>query len=389
MNASLYQMKATPDNHMKIFAGLDFVDEKINLNDYNKVAEINLDEFQSDNINMTLEAIFTYGNSNEEYYQNNPQARSISVSDIIEIDGKFYYVDSFGFEEVSDKITRDIVEEDINDVPELEDFIQDLVNNYNDIDTSDLQGIVMARCMITDEDEDEILDEIYKRVAEIYTESKKVSLIESICVDEECKTNLLNQLIELGMTEEQASSTLEGIVNIFNKKSNAITESLEAYQDKLSIAYMAKIFTKMRENGWDGNPDTADKYFDDIMRQIDPNFKEAEPEKEEEPLREGLLLEDENHTISEEAEEEEDSSIVDLLQDRIGQEISIGEFNTIMQSIFGKFNQVFLQTSEIYNMDPGEPQELTIWEDDDAFVITFNIVDEVAPTIEITDVEIQ
>ena len=96
---------------------------------------------------------------------------------------------------------------------------------------------------------------------------------------------------------------------------------------------MAKIFTKMRENGWDGNPDTADKYFDDIMRQIDPNFKEAEPEKEEEPLREGLLLEDENHTISEEAEEEEDSSIVDLLQDRIGQEISIGEFNTIMQSI--------------------------------------------------------
>ena len=100
MNASLYQMKATPDNHMKIFAGLDFVDEKINLNDYNKVAEINLDEFQSDNINMTLEAIFTYGNSDEEYYQNNPQARSISVSDIIEIDGKFYYVDSFGFKEI-------------------------------------------------------------------------------------------------------------------------------------------------------------------------------------------------------------------------------------------------------------------------------------------------
>lgn len=45
-----------------------------------------------------------------------------------------------------------------------EDFIKDLVENYDEIDTSDLQGIVMARCMRTGEDEDEILDEIYRRV---------------------------------------------------------------------------------------------------------------------------------------------------------------------------------------------------------------------------------
>ena len=64
-----------------------------------------------------------------------------------------------------------------------------------------------------------------------------------------------------------------------------LTEALADYTDKISIAYMAKIFTKMRENGWDGNHETADKYFDDIMRQIDPNFKETEPAKEE-PLRE-------------------------------------------------------------------------------------------------------
>lgn len=45
-----------------------------------------------------------------------------------------------------------------------EEFIKDLVKNYDEIDTSDLQGIVMARCMRTGEDEDEILEEIYKRV---------------------------------------------------------------------------------------------------------------------------------------------------------------------------------------------------------------------------------
>lgn len=45
-----------------------------------------------------------------------------------------------------------------------EEFIKDLVDNYNEIDTSDLQGIVMVRCMKTGEDEDEILDEIYRKV---------------------------------------------------------------------------------------------------------------------------------------------------------------------------------------------------------------------------------
>lgn len=45
-----------------------------------------------------------------------------------------------------------------------EEFIKDLVKYYDEIDTGDLQAIVMFRCMHTGEDEDEILDEIYKRV---------------------------------------------------------------------------------------------------------------------------------------------------------------------------------------------------------------------------------
>lgn len=386
MIAKLYQLKHIDENHMKLFIGLDLVPEKINLSDYDHVADIEVTDDKKASVDTILETIFTYGNSDEEYYENNPQARSISVSDLILLNDKYYYCDTFGFEEVTDRVVKEIVEES-QELPSLEDFIQDLVDNYNDIDTSDLQGIVMARCMMTDEDEDEILDEIYRRVAEIYTESKKLSLLESICNDEECKANLATQLVELGMTAEQADITVNAIIALLNVESNKITESLEAYQDKLSINYMAKIFTKMRENGWDGNPDTADKYFDDIMRQIDPNFKEDE--KEEEPLREGLLVEEENHTMDEEAVEEEGETIIDLIENRIGQELSIGEFNTIMQSIFGKYNQVFLQTSEIYNMDPAERQELTIWEDDDAYVLTFNIIDEVAPTIEITDIEVQ
>lgn len=53
------------------------------------------------------------------------------------------------------------------DLEPLEDFIQGLVDDFDNITTSDLQGIVDARCMQTHEDENQILDEIYKRVSEL------------------------------------------------------------------------------------------------------------------------------------------------------------------------------------------------------------------------------
>ena len=123
----------------------------------------------------------------------------------------------------------------------------------------------------------------------------------------------------------------------------------------------------MRKNGWDGKVETAEKYFDDIMKQLDPNFKEKEEPVRESKVENIKLQEEDNHTVQgdeaplEDNEELDDNkTIVDYIEDRIGQVISVGEFNTIMQSIFGKFNEIFLQTSEIYNMDPSEPQEVTI-----------------------------
>ena len=228
------------------------------------------------------------------------------------------------------------------------------------------------------------------------TNLKECKLLESFEEEsEEAKDGLKYQLIMLGMTEDQADSTITAIMNIIQDKLNPITESLKDYQDKLSVSYMAKIFTQMRKNGWDGKVETAEKYFDDIMKQLDPNFKEKEEPVRESKMENIKLQEEDNHTVQgDEAplddndELDDNKTIVDYIEDRIGQVISVGEFNTIMQSIFGKFNEIFLQTNEIYNMDPSEPQEVTIWDDEDAYVITYNIVDEMEPTIEITDVNI-
>lgn len=79
------------------------------------------------------------------------------------------------------------------DLEPLEDFIQDLVDNFDNMTTGDLQGVVEARCMQTHEDENEILDEIYKRVSEL-----------NECLVNEVNNNLVkteneeNGIIELG-----------------------------------------------------------------------------------------------------------------------------------------------------------------------------------------------
>lgn len=86
---------------------------------------------------------------------------------------------------------------------------------------------------------------------------------------------------------------------------------------------------------------------------------------------------------------EEDKTILDLIQDRIGQDISVGELNTMLQNIFGKYNEVFLLSNMLYNADTDEPQELVIDDDNDMYTITFKIKDLEEAIIEITDVVVE
>lgn len=88
--------------------------------------------------------------------------------------------------------------------------------------------------------------------------------------------------------------------------------------------------------------------------------------------------------------EPEDEDIIDLLQDRIGQTLSVGEFNTILQSLFGNYNEIYLLASQLYNVDDiADPQEVVIFEDEDMYTITYNIISLEDKTIEITDVVVE
>lgn len=188
---------------------------------------------------------------------------------------------------------------------ELEQLKQDIINGKYYIvdiakvldaepikDLKDLKAPVFKMFIDGDNDEEDDLEE-----------SKKVEEYTLDDEEQEARNEMINELIKSGMSEQDATFNVDEIVKLFFDRKNVVTESIEDYQDKLSIEYMSKIFNQMRKNGWDGDPKTVDKYFDDIMKQVDPNFKEDEKDIE----RESKLQETKNviWTSSYEPSEEE------------------------------------------------------------------------------------
>ena len=92
----IYQIK---DIAGVVYAFRSYNKQMFNFNDYEKVAAFEFDE--CDTTDATLNKIFELGNCGT-LKQLIPTMRSISVSDIIEIDGTKYYVDNIGFKKIEE-----------------------------------------------------------------------------------------------------------------------------------------------------------------------------------------------------------------------------------------------------------------------------------------------
>ena len=96
-SATIYQIKDIA-NCNYAFRDYDEAKDKINMDDYDAVASIVLPKKGS--TSELLEQIFMLGNTNKDAFNVSGKFRSISVSDIIELDNEVYYVDSFGFKKI-------------------------------------------------------------------------------------------------------------------------------------------------------------------------------------------------------------------------------------------------------------------------------------------------
>lgn len=212
---------------------------------YKQVGRIDIDanflNNSDEDIGDILENIFQFGNSSESFYRQNPNARSISVSDIIKLYGSYYYVDSAGFEDITDEIN--------------------------------------------------------------------------------------NSSTKLNEDKEFDSENKEEITDIANsEKENVDIGDIEDSEGDFAIHH---------------NEDDTDK------------------------------------------------TLLDYLQDRIGQQLSVGELNAVLQSLLSEYNKVFLMTSDLFNKDLDKTQKLEITDDEDIYTISYDIVDMNKGIIEITDVNMQ
>lgn len=163
--AKLYQIESNERNHGKAFARYNEIDS-IDLNDYKEVANIDIKDNMSDD--DALEYVFTLGNTNQDLRDANPEMRSVSVSDIVELNGKYYYCDAFGWKEASEKLveSKKVTESDNEDTLEVRTYfgIQILGSNFDGEDYLDNGEASEMLDRYPEIEPDELFDKANKKV---------------------------------------------------------------------------------------------------------------------------------------------------------------------------------------------------------------------------------
>ena len=93
MKYKIYQVD--PHNCDYAFEWWDWCKDEFNFSDYNLIYE---GEVEVEDVNKTLEDLFTKFNINRPA---DFKGHSLSVSDIVELDGKYYYCDNVGWTEIT------------------------------------------------------------------------------------------------------------------------------------------------------------------------------------------------------------------------------------------------------------------------------------------------
>ena len=237
--------------------------------------------------------------------------------------------------------------------------IYDYIAVINDIDLyNDIYDIV-ANC----ESNDESVDTVY-----LVIENKLVGDSNNGGTEELVKSKTVDDYVK-DIADAGNDKDLENILNEIDE--NGILEN--------KIEDMRQIFKNNRYSNLDDKKSR-------ILQILDVKTESANKLTED---INGDSIKENDVDNSEEDNVEDIKTTLDYLQDRIGQKMSLGEFNTTLQSLFGRYNEVFILFNDIYNMDKDEPQELVVSDDDDLYTITYNIVDIMNGTIEITDVTVE
>lgn len=247
-------------------------------------------------------------------------------------------------------------------------------------------------------------DELYNLMVNAHNEGKEP---EQILKDTDWAKNIKTKY---NLNNLEFNNLISTICNYWNRNSfryinkttesvtineiEEITQRIESAEDMDEIQQIIYtisdgVLEDEVQNMFDGcdEDDDLDEVKSLVLTTLEDNaeYDEEEPLTEASPKTDKVLAD----IINDEKDSFEQKTILDDLEDRIGQKMTVGELNTILQSLFGQYNKIFLLVSDLYNQDPDELQELVVWDDNDMYTITYEITNIMKDEIALTDVVVE
>ena len=265
-------------------------------------------------------------------------------------------------EEEKESLNEDKSEVKKEDIEPLENFIQDLVDNFDDMTTGDLQGAVEARCMQTGEDSDKILDEIYNRISKLNESLKNTGNVKSLheddndndneetVTDNELELNLDNEIKPNELDVEPRDLDIEDV-----EKGNITTEINDANQE---------VNTELEEN---------DYTIDDLINGVKTLINS---EKESITMCNEFLANFSAKTPKDVYEIIE-SYINDIKDDKLDEQTKLNNLFDALNS-YAKSNESVEREDKLVDEEPKETEPI---DDEDENVIVANDDDEVFNTL--------
>lgn len=214
------------------------------------------------------------------------------------------------------------------------------------------------------EDDGDDVNTAYSVVTSDLLDTKVYDLNESVSIDNEG-----NKTIETYIEEIKDVSNDKDLLNILN----------EMEEDKsIENTFVDNIRQLFRNNRFMA----LNSKIDAIVRFADKYGNIAEKEVKTESLSNNDKV---NKDVS---EDEADIDSLEVISSRVGQQMSVGKFNKLLQTTFNQFNKLFLLESDLFSMDLSQIQTLNVDEDGVSYNIDYSIVDVDNGIIEIEDVSI-
>ena len=247
--------------------------------------------------------------------------------------------------------------ENANDYIDLYDAVAYIVDDDLRTDVEQLIG----QC----EDDGDSVDTAYSVVTSDLLDTKVYDLNESVSMD-----NQESKTLETYLQDIADVSNDKDLLNILD----------EMEEDKnIENSFVENIRQLFRNNRFM----PLNSKIDAILRFTDKYNNIAEKEVKTESVSNN------DKTNKDVSEEEVDIDSLEVIKDRIGQQMTVGKFNKFLQTTFNQYNKLFLLESDLYSMDLSQVQTLSIDEDGVTYDIDYSIVDVDNGIIEIEDASIE